>query len=198
MKIRFFFKKVFNFLFFALALIWILFEEIFWNNIARFTGWLAQFRIVSRLETVIKRQNRVVALTLFLVPVGILFPFKFYAAYLIAAGLVSRGLMVIVIAKMTSTFFLTRLFILNKEKLMTFKSFAVVYSWILKCRQWVHDRLNTIAVWVKTKEIIKDFKDKIKTLILLRKGSGLSFWYLVLLRRYVDKIKRKSKAEEML
>lgn len=191
MNFRLFFKSIVKFLFVVLAVFWILFEEIFWNNIERFTEWFARFRIIARLEEVIKRQSRGIALALFLIPVAIFSPFKFYATYLIAIGMVGKGMVIILLAKAAGTFFLTRLFILNKEKLLTFKYFSKIYYWVLALKQWAHDRLNSIATWVKIREKAKALKNKIKEVIVSLKNNGNSFWYVVLWKRYVAKIRKK-------
>jgi hypothetical protein len=187
MRVRFFVKRLIKYLFVILAVLFILFEELLWNHIERFMEWLSRFRIVSRIEEVIIRQNRVVAMALFLVPMAILVPFKLFAAYLIATGMVGTGVLVILTAKVVGTFFVTRLFVLNKEKLLTFKYFAAIYLWVLAKKAWAHDELNSIPAWIKIKEMVRH----IKALIVSMKNNGGSYQWLALLKKYVVRLRKQ-------
>lgn len=146
-------KKLLRLLGSALLLPIIFFEEWGWKPLARLMVRIARLPLVQRVENKISHTPPRLALTLFLVPVLVLLPFKFGAFWLIAQGQKLVGLSVILIAKLVSTALLGRLFHLTERQLMSFPWFAKAYTWWRTTKDRVVLRLKASKAWQTALEL---------------------------------------------
>src|SRR5690349_24941003 len=123
MKKQNLFKRLVRFILIILAAVWMLFEDWVWDSIVALMRVVARLKIISRFETFLARQNPYLLLTLFIFPFLIMIPAKLYGLFLIADGKVIRGVTIFVIAKVTITALITRLFKISRDKLLQIRTF---------------------------------------------------------------------------
>ena len=128
----------------------IFFEEWGWRPLARLMARIGALPIVRNLEARISKVPPRAALALFLVPVIVLLPFKFGALWLIAHGQKTLGILVIIAAKLVSTAFLGRLFVLTEAQLMSIGWFARAYNGWRGLKERVVARVKASASWRAT------------------------------------------------
>lgn len=131
----------------------LLFEEWLWAPLQRamraLVGWLGLSRLAGWLAT--RRPYQ--ALLAFLLPVGLMFPFKLAGLWLIASGRLSAGLLVFLGAKLVGTALLAWLFELTRPALLQLAWFARLYGWTLRVREearaWWHRQpmRRVMQVW---------------------------------------------------
>lgn len=149
----------------VLAAIWMLFEDWVWDRILAVMGKIARLRLVRSFETFIGRQNPYVLLFLFSFPFLIMIPAKLFGLYLIANGKLLRGVSIFVVAKVTITALVTRLFIISKDKLLLIKTFASFYNWFSEKKEWLYSELRKLRAWQEAKKLISEVKHKLKMII---------------------------------
>ena len=82
--------RLFRHLLLTLAALVFLFEAWLWDILSAFWRWLAGFPLVRQMRVyladMVNRMPAHAALLLFVIPVGLLFPFKLAALWLLAQG----------------------------------------------------------------------------------------------------------------
>ncbi len=149
----------------VLVAIWMLFEDWVWDSILAVMEKIVRLRAIRSFEAFIKRQNQYFLLFLFLFPCLIMVPAKLFGLYLIANGKLLRGVSIFVIAKVTITALVTRLFIISKDKLLLIKPFASFYHWLTAKKEWLYSEVRKLRAWQKAKEYVSKIKYKLKTII---------------------------------
>jgi len=154
MKKQNLFKRFVRFVLIFLAAAWMLFEDWVWDSIVAFMEAAGRLKIISRFETFLARQNPYLLLTLFIFPFLIMIPAKLYGLFLIADGKVIRGVTIFVVAKVTITALITRLFIIGKDKLLQIKAFAAFYYWFKDKKEWLYSEVRKLPAWQTARERI--------------------------------------------
>lgn len=165
------FRRVSRLILIVLAAIWMMFEDWVWDSILAVMERVRRLKTVGRFEAFLARQNQYVLLSLFIFPFLIMVPAKLFGLYLIANGKVLRGVSIFVVAKVMITAFITRLFIISKDKLLLITSFAGFYHWFLDKKEWLYSELRKMPAWQTAAEGIKKFRRRLRMKIRqLRKG----------------------------
>jgi len=94
----------------ALAALLVFLEETLIDFLSGLMARLARLPIVARAEAWAARLPPYPAMTLFLLPVAVLLPFKFLALFLIATGHALTGLLIILTGKIVGTAFSARIY----------------------------------------------------------------------------------------
>jgi len=113
----------------GLAALVLAIEEWGWRPLTAWAARLANWPPLARLEGRIRSAPPKLALTLFLVPAGLLFPVKLLALWFIHLGHTMLGVVVIVAAKLLGTALVGRLFIITEAQLVQFAWFARALAW---------------------------------------------------------------------
>lgn len=163
MKKKPLFKRAVRLLLIVLAAIWMLFEEWVWDSIVAVMEVVGRLRIINRFENVLAKQNPYFLLTLFIFPFLIMIPAKLYGLYLITGGKVFRGVFIFIMAKVTITALVTRLFIVSKHKILLIKSFATFYYWFEDKKEWLYSEVRKLPAWQAAREWISEFRYRLKT-----------------------------------
>lgn len=125
-----------------LALV-VIFEEWGWEPLAALVARLARFRPWAMLEVWIAGLPPYGALCVFALPAVLLFPFKLVALWLFAHGHVVMAAGTFIMAKITGTAFLARIFLLTKPALMQIGWFARAYArfvpWKESAEVWLRE-----------------------------------------------------------
>jgi hypothetical protein len=136
----------------ALALL-LLFEEWGWEPLSRGMAWLATLPLWSRLERAVRGLSPWGAMTVFLVPVLLLFPVKLLALYWFGTGHKVWGLGLLMAAKLIGTAVVARLFQLTQPTLMQLGWFA---HWYPRWKRWkdaLTDRIRASTVWTTSRRL---------------------------------------------
>lgn len=131
----------------AVAALVIFIEEWGWRPLAAAAAALARWAPWRRLEARIAASPPRVAMALFIVPAGLLFPVKLAALWLIDAGRPWLGVGIIMAAKLIGTALVGRLFILVEPQLMQFAWFARLLGWWRQIGARVRAVVRRSFVW---------------------------------------------------
>ena len=133
----------------ALIVIYILFEELVWERIAKpIYAYLHRLRVIQKIERYIQRLNAYVLLTLFIVLFVFVELLGLYAGTLIAKGDILQGV-VLYGLRVPFAGVVFWLFRISKETLLRFGWFATIYHWV-----------QTKIVWLKSTTLYKEVKVK--------------------------------------
>ncbi|MDD5359151.1 MAG: hypothetical protein PHI79_00465 [Sulfurovaceae bacterium] len=167
-----FFKNILNKLFlllqFFLVFIYIIFEEIIWNFIAKpIYNFIESLNAIQKLDELLRSTNRYIILITFVLLFVLVELLGIVAGGLIVSGniFVGTGLY---LAKIPIAVFTYWMFKVVRSKLMTFYLFRVSFNTLENILSLIKNSYiykSTIDVLIKTKEYIKSklqyFKDKI-------------------------------------
>ena len=146
----------------------VIFEEWGWQPLARALAWFARFRPIAALERWIAGLPPYGALAVFALPMTLLFPLKLVAVWLLANGHVLGAGALFIGAKLASTAFVARIFMLVKPSLLRIGWFARAYAsfvpWEQAAAQWLRAswawRMGRV-VKVQIKRGIADMKRRL-------------------------------------
>ena len=130
----------------VLALL-ILFEEWGWEPLRRAFALFARLPVIRQIEVVLRKLPPRAAFVVLLLPSLLILPIKLLALWLVAEGRVTRGVAVIIAAKLFGTALLAWLFQLIQPALMQLAWFARLHA---RWTAWKADLLAWVrasAVW---------------------------------------------------
>jgi hypothetical protein len=115
-----------------------LFADIIFAGIARpISNWIARRFKMPRLRAWIRSLPPYPSLALFSVPVILLEPVKFAAAYIAATGSLIVALFTFATGELLKLVLIERLFDLTRDKLLKISAFAWCYGQYMRLRSWV-------------------------------------------------------------
>jgi hypothetical protein len=163
MKKQSLFKKAARFILIILASLWMLFEDWVWDSIVALMEAVGRLKVIHRFETFLARQHEYFLLSLFVFPFVIMIPAKLYGLYLITSGKVVRGVFIFVVAKVLITAFVTRLFMISRDKLLQIEAFAASYDWFKDKKEWLYSEVRKLPAWQTAKKWIAQLKMKLRS-----------------------------------
>lgn len=89
-------------------------------------------------------------LVLFIIPVGVILPFKLVGLWLIAKGHVVLGVTAFIGAKFAGVGATAFLFDICRERLLTLGWFARLYCWVVAIKHWAQARVAPAMAQIKT------------------------------------------------
>ncbi|MCC7252465.1 hypothetical protein [Hyphomicrobium sp.] len=131
----------------VVAALILLFEEWGWRPLVEALAYLARFAPWARVEQMIARLPPYGALVVLALPTSVLFPLKFLALYLLAAGQVLAAGMLFVGAKIASTALIARIFLLTRPALMQIGWFAAIYNVIIPWKEALFASIRASWPW---------------------------------------------------
>jgi len=141
-----------------LVLIYILFEELIWEGIARpIYEFIHSLKILHKVEETLHAVNAYVILVIFVVLLGLVEALGIYAGILFISGQILLGLS-LYITKIPIAAFTFWVFRITEDKLMQFGWFKWIYEWIMKGINW----LKSLEIYQSTIHQIKVTKANIK------------------------------------
>ncbi len=170
----------------VLALI-LLFEEWGWKPLAAALSWLARFRLVARAEALIASLPPYPSLAVFALPTAILFPVKVGALWLMAGGHIIKAGLLLAAAKVVSTAFVARIFMLTKPQLMRIAWFSRLYDWFLPWKEALFARVRASFAWrygrmikSRAKQVLRRLSDRwrprLKAALTTLKTRAVDMW----------------------
>lgn len=157
-----------------LVLVYIIFEELIWEGIAKpiYTA-IHSLKILQKIEIRLQHVNASVILVIFVLLLSIVEAFGVYAGMLFVNGQIALGL-TLYISKIPIAAFTFWLFRVSEEKLMQFAWFKWLYEKIMRGIDWVQSRgmyVETMARLGKLKSTLKGYIIKFKEKYLSRKSA---------------------------
>ena len=141
-----------------LVIIYIIFEELIWEGIAKpIYEAIHSLKILQKVEAKLQHANASVILVIFVVLLSIVEAFGIYAGMLFVSGQVALGL-ALYISKIPIAAFTFWLFRVTEDKLMQFGWFKWLYTKMMDAIEW----LKTRDMYVQTMERLKRIKEKVK------------------------------------
>ena len=147
--------------------IYIIFEELIWEGIAKpIYEFIHSLKVLQKVETVLHSLNRYVILVVFVILLGIVEVLGIYAGVLFVSGKMWHGV-TLYLAKVPIAAFTFWIFRITEDKLMQFGWFKWMYDQIMKAIDWVksfemYQRTMDRVILIKTgiKKGLKVFKEK--------------------------------------
>ena len=131
----------------VVAALILLFEEWGWRPLVEALAYLTRFKLWARIERMIAGLSPYGALVALALPTSLLFPLKFVALYLLAAGQVLAAGLLFVGAKIASTAFIARIFLLTQPALMRIGWFAAIYNIVMPWKEALFARIRASWIW---------------------------------------------------
>lgn len=129
------------------AAIILLFEEWGWQPLVAALASLSRFRIWARFEQMLASLPPYAALFALALPTSLLLPLKFVAVYLLAQGHAISAAALFFAAKIASTAFIARIFILTKPSLMQIGWFRSAFEWVVPWQAAMFATIRSSWVW---------------------------------------------------
>ncbi len=143
---------------FVLVFLFILFEEIIWEGIAKpIYEKIQSLKILQKLKVKISHSNRYVILVLFLVLLLTVEVAGLLAGVFFVQGYILFGL-TLYMAKIPIAAFVFWLFKVSKRKLLSFNWFLWAYEKLMDGLAW----LKNLDIYKTTVKYMSEFKSKIK------------------------------------
>ena len=138
-----------------LAALWLWVEEWVWDRLAALMVWLSRLSWVRALAAWVAGLPAYAALTLFVVPVTLMLPFKIFGLWLLARGDALPGIGIFVLAKVVGTAIAAWIFAHCRDTLLSVSWFAAVYRTFVRFREYVRACLVELGVWRKAMALIQ-------------------------------------------
>jgi hypothetical protein len=155
--------KAFKPILVVFAALYFLIDAIFFSLIRPLGTWLSKLPIFRRFRSL----GPYPTLALFAVPLIVLEPVKPVGLYLIAAGNVIDGTVLIGVGEIAKITIVERIFHAGRDKLMTIPAFAWSYERVMSVRAY----LETLAVWQAMSKAVRAIKQKARQILALAKTS---------------------------
>ena len=149
------------------AALYFLIDAIFFSLIKPLGTWLSKRPIFQWIGRWIRSLGPYPTLALFAVPLIVLEPVKPVGLYLIAAGNVIDGTVLIGVGEIAKITIVERIFHAGRDKLMTIPAFAWSYERVMSLRAY----LETLAVWQAMSKAVRAIKQKARQTLALAKNS---------------------------
>jgi hypothetical protein len=130
-------KRILKPISYVLAAMYLCVDLIFAGIAKPISNWIARRFEMRRLRGWIRSLPPYPSLALFSVPVILLEPVKFVAAYVAATGNFIVAAITFAVGELLKLVLIERLFDLTREKLMKISAFAWTYGHYVQAREWI-------------------------------------------------------------
>ncbi len=163
-------NKLISLLQLILVIIYIIFEELIWEGIAKpIYEAIHSLKILQKVEAKLQHVNPSIILVIFVLLLSVVEAFGIYAGMLFVSGQVLLGLS-LYLSKIPIAAFTFWLFRVTEDKLMTFGWFKWLYEKMMAAIDWLKSR----EMYVKTMERLKAVKERIKKVVKTFKAKYFS------------------------
>lgn len=130
-------KRILTPLSYLIAALYFCVDLIFAGIAVPISKWIARHFEIRTLRAWIRSLSPYPCLALFSVPVILLEPVKFLAAYMAATGKVTSAATAFIAGELLKLVLIERLFDLTREKLMRIPAFSWMYAHYARARAWM-------------------------------------------------------------
>ena len=155
-------NKLISLLQLILVMIYIIFEELIWEGIAKpIYELIHSLKILQTLEAKLQDMNAYIILVIFVVLLATVETFGIYAGMLFVSGQIFLGL-ALYISKIPIAAFTFWLFRVTEDKLMQFGWFKWLYEKMMEGIAWLKSREMYVETMARLKRIKEKLKKRIK------------------------------------
>ena len=141
-----------------LVIIYIIFEELIWEGIAKpIYEFIHSLKILQKVEVKLHGMNASLILVIFVLLFGLVEALGIYAGILFVSGQALLGIS-LYLSKIPIAAFTFWIFRITEDKLMQFGWFKWIYDWIMKGIDWLKSR----EIYIQTMERLATVKASIK------------------------------------
>lgn len=166
-------QKILRPLWFLFAALF-LFEAWLWDSLGDALTRLAALLPFEALKQALARQVQQlpapIVLLVFLIPLGIIEPFKFLGLWLIGHHHIVFGILAFIAAKFAGLGVMAFLFDMTRTKLLSMGWFARFYLWVIRVRAWAHAVLDPYKLRIR--ETLAPFKRQLFDLLASFESRG--------------------------
>jgi len=174
-------RKFITFLQLLLVFIFIIFEELIWEGVAKpIYEWVHSLHVLQKIEAWLQKVNATVILVIFVVMLASVEILGIYAGVLFVSGQAALGLM-LYLTKIPIAAFTFWMFRVTEEKLMRFGWFAWLYGKMMAAIGW----LKSLEIYQETMVRLRQMKERVKAWIKQLKAT-----YFSKESKFVSRIKR--------
>lgn len=158
------FKKLTNIFLVILVLIFIIFEEIVWEKLAKpifnlSSKFILQFQIIEKIILKIEELNEYLVLFIFLILFTIVELLGIYAALIFIKGEIFLAIFVYLL-KLPLAVFILWFFDITKDKLLKFRWFELVYKSLINLKNKIQNSKIYNKIYKKFDQIKEYFNNK--------------------------------------
>lgn len=146
----------------VLAFLLLLWEETVWRWSKALGALVARIPVMAALERLVARLDARLVFLLFLIPMGLLFPLKILALWLIATGQPLIGLAVVFLAKVVGTAVSARLYVIAEPRLMEIRAFVWMHGLVTGWLRAAHAFLDASPGWQAVRRAVAQVKHAVK------------------------------------
>jgi hypothetical protein len=147
-------KPILKLISYVLAAIYLCVDFIFAGIAKPISNWIARRSEMRRLRTWIRSLPPYSCLALFSVPVILLEPVKFVAAYIAATGNFILAAFTFISGELLKLVLVERLFDWTREKLVKIPAFARLYGHYVQAREWIKRSEAWRAIRAKSRSVL--------------------------------------------
>jgi len=176
-----------------LVLVFIVFEEIIWEGIAKpIYTYVHALKVLQKVEAWLQGVNATVILVIFVVMLASVEVLGLYAGVLFVSGQAALGVM-LYLTKIPIAAFTFWMFRVTESKLMQFGWFKWLYEKLMQAIDW----LKSLEIYQSTMKRLKSTKEKIKAWLkqLKAKYFAKESPFVKKLKRLYSSIKRALKRD---
>jgi len=137
----------------SLLAVLIIIEEWLWEALNHLAHRLVKLLRLDGFERWLISLSPVHSLIAFVIPLLVVMPINLLALRLIVQGMVFQGVLLEVFAKLFGTLFISRVFSLTKQQLLTYKIINFTYKTISCWLDWAHKKVIETTIYKKAKSI---------------------------------------------
>ena len=130
-----------------IVVVWLALDDLFFIFVRPIVEALSRLALFQRLGALIRRLPPYAVLVLLAIPFVVVEPLKVLALYLIATGVVIRGVLLLIAAYFVSILTLDSIYKAGETQLMKIGWFAKLIGWIVELRDWALGWVRSTAAW---------------------------------------------------
>lgn len=137
----------------SLLAILLIIEEWLWDALNHLAHRLVKVLRLDGFERWLMDLSPAQSLIAFVIPMLVVMPINLLALRLMIHGMVFQAVLLEVIAKLFGTLFISRVFSLTKQQLLTYKIINSIYMLISYWLGWAHRKVVETSIYKKAKII---------------------------------------------
>jgi hypothetical protein len=141
--------------FWILVALVFLFEAWLWDHLEPLVAWVVDRLPLRRIKIALARWvsqlSPAFTLILFIVPMGLLLPFKLAGLWMLARGYLLSAATTLVLAKVVGLGLTAFIFDVTRPKLLKLAWFRWIYDLVLSWRDWAHALIDPIKRHIKAR-----------------------------------------------
>ena len=140
----------------------LLIEEWLWDVLNQLSHLLIRTFNWQGYENWLKQCSPLQALFCFFIPLILITPLNLLALKMLTMGLVIQGIALEIGVKLFATLFISRIFSLTKNQLLTYRPIERIYTIVTSALGWAHSKVAKLYFYQKAKQFKAELLVKIQ------------------------------------